>query len=159
MLEKFKGMSMLIQMIIVLALLTILGTFIYMFVKSMKDKQELEDVVELGEKTDITDDTLYSWVKDIPVNKRASVLKDLHSMNLAEIANSIYKSKGTLSIGNDDEETIYSAFGKIRTQIRLGMFLEYWKKLYKIPLMDFLSFLDASEKSKIVNIIKKYPKY
>jgi len=159
MLQSFKGASLMIQIIIILALLTILGTLTYVFIRSMKEKEETEAVVDLGDKTDVTDDKLFGFVKDVPVNKRVAVLKDLHSMNLSEIANSIRNAKGTLSVGDDDEDAVYGAFGKIRTQIRLGMFLDYWKKLYGSPLMDFLSFLDATEKTKLAGIISKFPKY
>lgn len=147
----------LITIAVVLVALAIIGILIASWLKGRKDERDENGMIELSNTLTVDNDKLSKFVKDVPVNKREAVLKDLHNMDIKTIDKTLQDAKG--GVLNDDENAVYRAFGMIRTQIRMGMFADYFKNLYHQTLTQFLSFLDPDELNKVNNIVSKYPKY
>ncbi len=144
-------------------ILILLALIIYM-VKSWLDAQDKEDkedeagVIELGNTTAsyVDDYTLVGMVKKIPEKDRANVLIALKKLPIDVIGDLVYKADGM----NDDEEQVYSAIARLKTQVAFGFFCDYFKTHYKISLFSYLhGFLDNSEVNRVYQIVSKFKLY
>lgn len=140
-----------------MALLAVLIYFIRSWIASQKDKKDIAATVELGKTGEISNKAIETVISKIPKKDLQKVKTALDNFDVKPIADIIYKANGTV---NDDENSVYAAFGMLNNKAELAMLTLYFQMLYKINLFVFLqNFLDASELAIVNNIIKDLPEY
>lgn len=142
-----------IQIIFAVALLAFL---IYLF-KSFLDSQQEKGAEELASTEALNSSEMETIINSIPKKDLPRVIYEAKKHNVIDIGTMIYDAKGFF---DDDEQSVYSAFSMIKNQIHMVHLADYFKRLYKIEIVAYLStFLNDEEMNRVNDIIKRIPKY
>ncbi|MCX7928987.1 MAG: hypothetical protein N2558_04910 [Patescibacteria group bacterium] len=161
--------SMIIQLAVVLAVLYV----IYLFMRGFKNIATTigGTLGTSATEQQIASETEYKDVEFLDPVKGFKVLADkgyggtkvnqyfskinFNSSDADNISKNIYDAKKLI---NDDENQVYMAFNRIPTKIAVSLVSHRFKRVYGKDLQQYLlSFLNASEFSTVLNIIKKKP--
>jgi hypothetical protein len=71
-------------------------------------------------------------------------------------AKELYNAHGVL---NDNEDQVYSTFGKLKNKMNISEVSDSFYNLYKKDLRAYLGFLDPAEKTKLMGIINRLPNF
>lgn len=145
------------EIILLLALLVGLGFLIKHFISAYQDAQNLKGEKKLAGDTHLTKDGLSVTVKEVPKKDLQAVKKQLDNFDPKPIADMIYNAAGVF---NDDEDAVYSAFSMLKSKAELSLLADYFQRLYKKSLFEYIqSFLNAEELSNVNDVVSKLPSY
>ncbi len=139
-------------------ILTILGYFVYEWVKTHNEQKAVNDLGKTtgaqGGNTDIG-----VIVRTVPPAQAKQVAKDLKAFNPIPIGEMIYKAKGLTHYTND-VNNVYLAFAMITTKVQLALLSTYFEKAYHVKLLQYLGeFNDPQMMIEINKIFKTYKDY
>lgn len=80
--------------------------------------------------------------------------------SIGQIADQYAKDINSASgIFNDNEDLVFSTFGKLKNKMNISELANSFQRLYKKDLRSFLGFLSDAEKTKLFLIIQRLPNF
>jgi hypothetical protein len=155
--QNFGKLPMGTQVLIVFTGLAVAGGVTWYFIHKHKKEAAEVGARQLAGNVDLTSRGGAVVVSQIAKKDLGSAKASLHNFDPKIPGDMIYEAHG---FWNDDEDQVYNAFASLKNRAELTLLSDYFKRLYKRELFEYIqNFLNSAELAKINDIVKKLPTY